>query len=208
MGKGAALKGFIKPLLKDLLRTCDDVARKNMKAAAAKLEKQVDKSLTKHHEFTAKPGKRLAKRLDADPSLKKEYERQVKLQEDGLNSMSVDDFVNGSGKRGGKAQQDMRDRFDDMVQERVDRGDLSPEDAQQMKDQLAALHNPDLRGGGADNTDVMSMGDRGVNSSLGANWRNQGGQVDRLRDELQELLDRGEISGDQRMNVSITPHVD
>ncbi|NNG18641.1 hypothetical protein HJ590_03455 [Naumannella sp. ID2617S] len=134
---------------------------------AGKLGKQVDGDLLKHNRCTAKPGPELQKKLDADPWLRREYERQVRLQEKGLHSMSVEDFLRGY-TRTGKAQSEMRDRFDNMVQKRVDCGELTEAEAKEMKDSRAALHNPDLRGGGMDRSDVMSLGDRSVNSSLPA----------------------------------------
>ncbi|WP_324252437.1 polymorphic toxin type 15 domain-containing protein [Enemella dayhoffiae] len=128
---------------------------------AGKLGKQVGGDLLKHNRCTAKPGPELQKKLDADPWLRREYERQVRLQEKGLHSMSVEDFLRGY-TRTGKAQSEMRDRFDNMVQKRVDCGELTEAEAKEMKDSRAALHNPDPRGGGMDRSDVMSLGDRSV----------------------------------------------
>jgi len=49
---------------------------------------------------------------------------------------------------------------------------------------LAALHNPDMIAGGKDA--VTSMGDRGVNSSIGAQWKDRVGEMDKAAREVPE----------------------
>lgn len=42
---------------------------------------------------------------------------------------------------------------------------------------LAALHNPDMIAGGKDV--VTSLGDKGINSSIGAQWKDQVADLDK-----------------------------
>ena len=49
---------------------------------------------------------------------------------------------------------------------------LAEAQVKKQMDQLAALHNPDLIAGG--NDEIGGMGNKGVNSSIGAQWPKQG----------------------------------
>lgn len=117
-----------------------------------------------------------------------EYDRQLRDQEKGLNDMTVKDYLEGRdryekiGRQGtGKAQELAREKYEtelvdqykkDLLRQDFD-GDVKQE-AQRLATEkmrtLAALHNPDMIAGGKDI--VTSMGDKGVNSSIGSQWKN------------------------------------
>lgn len=65
---------------------------------------------------------------------------------------------------------------------------------------LAALHNPDMIAGGKDA--VTSMGDRGVNSSLGSQWAKEGrvSEMDKAAREVPEAE-----RGNTKMNTKLKP---
>ncbi len=67
---------------------------------------------------------------------------------------------------------------------------------------LAALHDPDMVAGGANRPGVRVMGDRRINSSIGASWLYQDrlGTMDRA---AQEAIDAGR--GGDLMNVGLSP---
>ncbi|EJE4163421.1 hypothetical protein M3916_003549 [Vibrio parahaemolyticus] len=63
---------------------------------------------------------------------------------------------------------------------------------------LAALHDPDMIAGGKDN--VSRMGDKGVNSSLGSQWRSQS-RLAQMDAQAQKALET--LGPDAKMNVSL-----
>lgn len=104
-----------------------------------------------------------------------EYDRQVALQEKGINDLTLgeqkhnsDDFVL-NGRKGASEQREAR----------VDYGGVPG-------DGSAVLHGPDQVAGGRPEV-FDGLGDRGVNSSLGRQWQ------DRVDDLAQDL--RGASSG-------------
>ncbi len=126
-----------------------------------------------------------------------EFQRQLEAQQEGLNNLTVDQFLrnrdnyleNGRSSEGSRAQERFREQaLQDRIDSNIERG-LSPTEARTeaegwMADQ-AALHDPDqIAGGNADN--VTGMGDRRVNSSLGSQWKTRIGNVDRQVREAAE----------------------
>lgn len=116
-----------------------------------------------------------------------EFDRQLRDQEKGLNDMTVQEYLEGRnrymqiGREGtGKAQEVARRKYAKELSEELEEellaqnfaGDIGKEVARLTKakmDTLAALHNPDMIAAGKDV--ITSMGDRGVNSSIGAQWK-------------------------------------
>ncbi|RMU73432.1 hypothetical protein ALP24_01284 [Pseudomonas syringae pv. aptata] len=112
-----------------------------------------------------------------------EFERQLKGQEDGLNRLTVEEYLKNIAspvKRGATAAKNARKDLKATLQERFQRQfqkEMSPLDAEEaaMKEaeitmsSLAGLHNPDLAAGGKDI--IADFGDRQVNSSIGPQWR-------------------------------------
>jgi hypothetical protein len=111
-----------------------------------------------------------------------EFERQLKGQEDGLNRLTIDEYLENVAnpvKRSPAAARAARKDLQDHLEERFqndfpDLGVLEAEEAAIKKAKetmasLAGLHNPDLRAGGKDI--ISDFGDRQVNSSIGPQWR-------------------------------------
>ncbi|RMN59557.1 DUF6861 domain-containing protein [Pseudomonas savastanoi] len=114
-----------------------------------------------------------------------EFERQLKGQEDGLNRLTVDEYLANIAnpiKRSKaaatmaqkKLQTDLQQRFQDEFSQTMDV--LDAEDAaikktKEVMSNLAGLHNPDLSAGGKDV--ISDFGDKQVNSSIGPQWRNK-----------------------------------
>jgi hypothetical protein len=117
-----------------------------------------------------------------------EFDRQLGGQEKGLNDLTVDEYLRGreAFKAGDKvrdpgvakqARMQLNDRLEgDLLNELLTQGmpfDQASSEAERLANgkmrTLAALHNPDLFVGGKDV--ISDFGDRGVNSSIGSQWR-------------------------------------
>jgi hypothetical protein len=112
-----------------------------------------------------------------------EFERQLKGQEDGLNRLTVDEYLENIAnpvKRSPKAARQARKDLQDTLQERFQKEYLKTMSAKSAREEsmkkaketmsnLAGLHNPDLGAGGKDI--IADFGDRQVNSSIGPQWR-------------------------------------
>ena len=125
-----------------------------------------------------------------------EYDRQLKGQQDGINNMTVKEYLDNRdsykeiGRKGtGAAQQRARDDFKEELvnkyrDELRDSGEYFGQEAIDKATELAAkdmktlnaLHNPDMIAGGYDT--VVDLGDSSVNQSIGSQWKNTG--VDEL----------------------------
>ena len=148
---------------------------------------------------------------------KKEYDRQVKGQENGLNNLTIGDFLrnrerykeNGRDtKEGTAAQQRAReearaDKIADFRKESMTREEAEKAADEWLKTQ-AALHDPDqIAGGNPDN--VTGMGDSDVNSLIGAQWR---GQAGKLEAAVRAYINENNISNEEidniKMNVNLS----
>ncbi|QVI71143.1 DUF6861 domain-containing protein [Pseudomonas syringae] len=112
-----------------------------------------------------------------------EFVKQLKGQEDGLNRLTVDEYLENIAnpvKRSRavaqtarkKLQTDLQQRFQDEFSKTMDVLDAEEAAIKKTKEamsSLAGLHNPDLSAGGKDVID--KFGDRQVNSSIGPQWR-------------------------------------
>jgi hypothetical protein len=114
-----------------------------------------------------------------------EYERQIRLQQEGLNEMTVEEYLQNSDRyrqqgrapEGNQAQEAARraareDKVDELI-----RAGRTPQQAETEADAWLrtqnALHNPDqIAGGHADQ--IGGMGDAGVNKSIGSQWEKRG----------------------------------
>ena len=63
---------------------------------------------------------------------------------------------------------------------------------------LAALHNPDMVAAGQDI--ITGFGDRGINSSLGSQWKDRVGDLDKAACKAQQ-----EGKGNKKMNAKLRP---
>lgn len=106
---------------------------------------------------------------------------QAQLQEDGLNDLTVSDFLenyenrleNGRSLEGTKAQARYNDGLkaalvDEKLQEGLSLEEAELEVAEELSG-MAALHNPDQIAGGH-STIISARGDSDVNSALGSLW--------------------------------------
>ncbi|BDM21013.1 hypothetical protein KMS_R07710 [Pseudomonas sp. LRP2-20] len=118
-----------------------------------------------------------------------EFERQLKGQQDGLNRLTVEEFlenvVNPKERDPKVARNARRKLYDDLRRRaydelskgmsRVEAKKLSAKQAKETMSSLAALHNPDLIAGGRDV--IADFGDRQVNSTIGPQWKSRVGEL-------------------------------
>ncbi len=148
---------------------------------------------------------------------KKEFEKQVKAQEDGLNSMTLDEFQKNREKykqngrdtqEGAEAQRRAREKarmekINELREQGMPRKEAEAE-ADKWLSKQAALHNPDQVAGG-DPTKVTGMGDRKVNSSIGGQWG--GGLADKLEQQVRDYIKENNIPPEDwskiKMNVNL-----
>ncbi|CAI3807392.1 hypothetical protein GLGCALEP_04636 [Pseudomonas sp. MM221] len=139
-----------------------------------------------------------------------EFERQLKGQQDGLNRLTVEEFlenVTNPVKRkpsvARKARKELRKDLEERIQEELSES-MSPAEAKneairQAKEtmtSLAALHNPDLSAGGKDV--ISGFGDRQVNSSIGPQWKNK---IEDMKKAAERMMSADNHS--IRMNVKL-----
>lgn len=130
--------------------------------------------------------------LKHDPE---EFARQLKDQEKGMNELTVDEYLKnreryiaeGRALEGNVAQQTAREEaFSDKVAELMADGksfDVAEKEAREWLDTQAALHNPDqIAGGKADI--IGGMGDKGINSSIGSQWKYR---IDIVDEKIREM---------------------
>ena len=157
----------------------------NEKPNAKRIEKQVEIKF------------KIKEKFDAT-----EYRRQLKNQEDGLNKLTIQEYLdnikeyksNGRGTDAAKLQKKVREKaFEDKVDELLE---LNPEksieeielEASQWLKTQAALHNPDMSAGGSP-LDVTGVGDARINSSIGSQWGNGNAKLleTQIRDSIKNI---------------------
>ena len=151
---------------------------------------------------------------------KKEFTRQVKGQERGLNSMTIGKWIenregykaraeatgNGRSPEGHEAQRIQREKAYQSRIESNQKNGLSYSEAKQEATQWistqAALHNPDQIAGG-DPSKVSRMGDAGVNSSIGSQWRSR---IDGMESTIKQVASKmsAEELATTKLNVKLT----
>lgn len=177
-----------------------EAAEQAAKAAAAKKANKNSggKDTTKPKKAKEHDVKCFKKNGKGDP---KEYDRQLADQEKGLNDLTVKEYLEGRdrfkeiGRKGTGAEQrkartkfneDLTRRFKTELNEQGVVGKAAQDQAASMaKDKmstLAALHNPDMIAGGKDV--VTAMGDKGVNSSIGSQWKDRVAEMDKAAREV------------------------
>lgn len=149
---------------------------------------------------------------------KKEFERQLSGQQDGMNNLSLARFLknrenyenNGRNiEAGSAAQHRVREtaREDKIAELRSQNPELSRQGAEKKADEWlrtqAALHDPDqIAGGEADN--VTGVGDAKVNSSIGVQWKNKISNVD---EAVQAYIKEANLSAEDceiiKLNVQL-----
>jgi Novel toxin 15 len=165
-----------------------------------------------------KPGEDLRKNWKGDPNkLEKEFYDQLKGQEAGLNKMTVGEYLDNRARYEtvqragtGGAQQAARDAMEEQISESIKKSlrsqgivgrkatDMAQARTDEIMGSLAALHDPDLKAGGADV--IRGMGNANVNSSLGSQW-SKGGRVEEMDKAAREAL--AKYGPDAKMNVTL-----
>ena len=124
-----------------------------------------------------------------------EFSRQLANQQNGMNRLTVADYINNRGSylangrssAGNAAQKAARNealakKIDELVDSGMSRSEAKSEADRWIKTQ-AALHDPDQIAGGFPKN-VTGVGDFGINSSIGAQWKDKIATVDNVVDEI------------------------
>ncbi len=142
----------------------------------------------------------------------KEYDRQLKGQQDGLNNMTAKEYLDGraayTGNRASTAAE--RKKYETKLSKSYfDSGAAKTKsEAQKMASDkmktLNALHNPDMIAAGKDI--ITDFGDAGVNKSIGSQWNKAPkgetmSRVEMLDKEAKEAVENG--NGDHNMNANM-----
>lgn len=151
------------------------------------------------------PVKRIEKQAEVKFKIKEkfdttEYKRQLKNQEDGLNKLTIQEYLdnvenykkNGRGAEATKVQKQLRkDAFNSKIEELRD-SEMSYSEAKKqavewIKTQ-STLHNPDICAGG-NPLDVTDVGDARINSSIGSQWGNGNAKLleIQIRDSIKSI---------------------
>ncbi len=138
-----------------------------------------------------------------------EMDRQLKGQEQGLNDMSVEEYLEAreafdpksrNPKVAKQARSDYRDKIHREKVNELRASGSSPKEAERLAEEHAdatmktmnALHNPDLVAGGKDR--IADFGDGEVNQTIGRQWKHEKkGQTTRIQD-LDEAASKVPVS--------------
>ena len=149
-----------------------------------------------------KPPFQLKKKFQKDPFYETEMRKQLQMQQDGINNMTIFEWLknrenfkkHGRNPKSKKIQEDFRDGYRNA---KIDEYLLLYEDMdiktiEAMVDSelegLAALHNPDQIAGGYADV-VTQMGDKRINSSIGSQWGSiEKGRSLNIENELLKLI--------------------
>lgn len=124
-----------------------------------------------------------------------EFARQLKAQEKGMNELTVNEYLKNREKyiaqgraiEGNAAQQAAREEaYVQKINELQREGLTLSKAKKQAKEWLetqAALHNPDQIAGGKAEL-IGGLGDKGINSSIGSQWRYR---IDIVDEQIKEL---------------------
>ncbi|WKB36502.1 polymorphic toxin type 15 domain-containing protein [Terrilactibacillus sp. S3-3] len=125
-----------------------------------------------------------------------EFARQLKDQERGMNELTVEEYLanrerylaaEGRAIEGNAAQQAAREEAYTQKINELQRSGMSlskaKKEAKEWLDTQAALHNSDqIAGGKADI--IGGMGDKGINSSIGSQWKYR---IDVVDEQIKEM---------------------
>jgi len=219
-------------------KVAKEAAEKKARDAAARKQKQgakiKPKKLPKKKPecFAPRKSKKYKKMSEAEQKeYLREYDRQLKRQENALNNMSAKDFANARSKfdaakktsprNGGRnpkaaaAQDAYRSKRAKAIERSIYESTIrknpkiDPRLAEsnasartkEIMDSLAALHEPDMVAGGWLEPKPSALGDKGVNSAIGGSW-SQKERVKLLEDAANNAVARGD--GSDIMNVELT----
>nr|WP_230826251.1 polymorphic toxin type 15 domain-containing protein [Vibrio vulnificus] len=173
-----------------------------------------------------KPSDTLCKKnKDNIKSFEQNYARQLKHQENGLNDLTIGEYLenreryrNIKRKGTGSAQTDFRDKFSSEIEISLENSyldkmgpisakKLAKTRAKEIMANLAALHDPDMIAGGADK--VSRMGRKNVNSSIGPQWdKAPAGSVKDAKTRVQLIDEQVEkayknLGADAKLNIQL-----
>lgn len=207
-----------KPLSADIGKSIEKVSSPTVKERLGKLDKPIKETASKSPDKVQSPEKKPSetKKLGAEEVMetqiviefkcppgvdKKEFIRQIKGQERGLNSQTIAENMDnraafekrkaetGTGRdlsEGKKAQETAREKaYQSRIESNQKQGMSYAEakaEASEWLSNQAALHNPDQIAGG-DPSKVSRMGDKTVNQSIGSQWRSK---VNQLSDGIED----------------------
>ena len=148
-----------------------------------------------------------------------DFATQVLMQEDGLNLLTVSEFLHnyehranyGRDSGGNTRQAQYRMELVELIMDDIlaDSPDTTPANARAEAEEcasiLAALHNPDQIAGGS-GFGVTGAGSRSVNSALGSLWRH--GRAQELYEQVREASNgmSEEAMNNTRLNVTLHVH--
>jgi len=166
------------------------------------------------------PVKRIEKQIEIKFKIKEkfdtvEYNRQLKNQEDGLNKLTIQEYLdnikeykaNGRGAEAAKVQKQIRNVEKAKKISELRRNGCSSEKAEMLAEEWiktqAALHNPDMSAGG-NPLDVTGVGDAKINSSIGSQWGNGNAELleNQIRDSIKGIEPKDYTS--TLLNVKLT----
>ncbi|OQK37867.1 hypothetical protein XM74_c20728 [Vibrio vulnificus] len=173
-----------------------------------------------------KPSDTLRKKnKDNIKSFEQNYARQLKHQENGLNDLTIGEYMENRQRYKdmkrigtGSAQSDFRGKFNKRIEKsleasygktksRAEAKKLAKARAKEIMDNLAALHDPDMIAGGADK--VSRMGRKDVNGSLGPQWaKAPAGSVKDAKTRVQLIDEQVEkayknLGADAKLNIQL-----
>ena len=138
-----------------------------------------------------------SKNFEDNPADKAEYIRQLKNQEEALNNLTIQEYldnienykINGRGSESAKVQKKIRkDALNLKIEELRDSGVSYSEAKKQAEKWLstqAVFHNPDMIAGG-NPFSVTGVGEARINSSIGSQWGN--GKAKFLEMQIRESI--------------------
>ncbi|MBE3667256.1 hypothetical protein BOO35_19575, partial [Vibrio navarrensis] len=173
-----------------------------------------------------KPSDTLRKKnKDNIKSFEQNYARQLKHQENGLNDLTIGEYLenreryrNMKRKGTGLAQTDFRESFESDLYQSLQKSylktksiieaeKLARQRTEEIMANLAALHDPDMIAGGADK--VSRMGRKNVNSSIGPQWdKAPAGSVKDAKTRVQLIDEQVEkayknLGADAKLNIQL-----
>ncbi|QOS82315.1 hypothetical protein JNUCC31_05450 [Paenibacillus sp. JNUCC31] len=132
-----------------------------------------------------------------------EFERQLKAQEEGINSLTVEEFIQNRDRylRDGRAlegdaaqklarQEALKEKVTELRKQGLSREEANKKAEEWLKEQ-AALHNPDQIAGGKPEK-IGGVGDKRVNSSIGSQWKSRIRELDKQIREIASTMTKEE----------------
>ncbi|HLL05208.1 MAG TPA: polymorphic toxin type 15 domain-containing protein [Myxococcaceae bacterium] len=151
----------------------------------------------------------------------KEYDAQLRRQQDAINDMTVEDYLKARDKfetqgrhpDSKRLQRDKRTQFRNQIWENIYTDLLNNGVDETLADRQAtertssimkgldALHEPDQVAGGWDNPDPKKMGSKSANRSIGGSWK----ENDRLNG-IDRQAEQAKLAGQgkSKMNIKLT----